>query len=192
VPTITATTAELHPRAELLAIATYARARALSPDTPEAERPALLELDDEARFTAQHCYPGGEWVRSNLKVALILEDFRRDAARAGLPPLDTTDVPALLRDAALTWMRNCYHDRTDVAEVQFSAAPFSGRMEWSAITRAVTRYTDGTERTDVSYPALSLHYFLTGLSALQPPAPGDTLTLRVRNASATALVIPAA
>ncbi|MGW7594598.1 hypothetical protein, partial [Streptomyces rubiginosohelvolus] len=76
---ITATTTALHPRAELFAIATYARARALSSDTPDADRPALLELDDEAHFTGQHCYPGGPWDRSNLKVAMLLENFRGDA-----------------------------------------------------------------------------------------------------------------
>ncbi|MGC4950985.1 hypothetical protein ACLQ2N_32940 [Streptomyces sp. DT224] len=179
-PTITATTADLHPRAELFAIATYARARALAPDTPDADRPALLELDDEAHFTGQHCYPGGPWDRSNFKVAMILEDFRRDAARAGLAPLDTTDVPALLLDAATTALRNCYRNRPHVVtEVQIGAGPFGGRVEWCAITRTVTRYADGTERTDISYPALPLHYFLTGLAALRPPTLGDTLTLPV-------------
>lgn len=179
-PTITAITTELHPRAELFAIATFARARALALGTPEAERPALLELDDEARFTGQHYYPGGEWDHSNFKVVLLLEDFRRDAVRAGLPPLDTSDVPALLRRAAVTWLRNVYNGRTPkVREVEFPAGPFGKRIEWRTIVSPVTRYADGTERSDISYPGLSLRYFLDGLAELQPPTSGDRLTLRL-------------
>ncbi|MFC8640105.1 hypothetical protein ACFUC2_05015 [[Kitasatospora] papulosa] len=179
-PMITATTAELHPRAELFAIATAARTRALAPDTPEADRPALLELDDEARWTGQHCYPGGKWVRTNFIVALLLEDFRRDAARAGLPPLDTTDLPALLHGSAVSWLRNIHNGRTpQVAEVEFTAGPFGTRIEWRTITNVVTRYTNGAERTNISYPGMPLGYFLGGLAELQPPTTGDKLTLRV-------------
>ncbi|MEV0487303.1 hypothetical protein AB0I69_42725 [Streptomyces sp. NPDC050508] len=171
---------ELHPRTHLFALSTFARARALHPDTPEAERSALLELAFEAGETGHHCYPGGLWDRSNLKVVCILGDFERDADAARLPRFDLSDPAAFLLDAAVTELRNMYADRPGrVAEVQFTAHPFGSRIEWGNITHALTRYNDGTERDNISYPCIRLDYFLNDLADLRRPATGDTLTLRV-------------
>ncbi|WP_433860232.1 hypothetical protein [Streptomyces kronopolitis] len=170
----------LNPRTHLFALSTYARARALHPDTPEAERPALLDLAFEAGETGHHCYPGGQWDRSNLKVLCILGDFERDADAAGLPRFDLSDPAAFLLDAAVTEMRNLYADRPGrVTEVRFTAHPFGSRIEWGNTTSTVTRYADGTERDNLSYPCIRLSYFLNDLADLRRPETGDALTLRV-------------
>ncbi len=175
---MTTTVYRLNPRTELFAVATYARARALAA-TADSERSALLALDDEWGWTAQHCYPGGPWERSNPKVAFLLAEAQREADAAGLPPFDLADPAAFLLDAAVTQLRNIYADRPHVTEVEFTAGPFGKRIEWRTITRAVTRYADGTERDSVSYPGQRLHHFLYDLAALRPPVTGDRLTLRV-------------
>ncbi|MEV6574901.1 hypothetical protein [Streptomyces sp. NPDC051577] len=168
----------LNPRTELFVIATYAKARAQHSDTPVEERPALLTLADEAGWTGRHCYPGGPWEWSNLKVRMILSDHRREAAAAGLPPLDTTDTAACLLDALATALRRSeFCTSRGVAEVEFRAHPFGRRIEWSPITDVITRFPDGTTRDDISYPGLSP--YLEDLAALQSPTTGDLLTIRV-------------
>ncbi|MGW3308261.1 hypothetical protein ACWDG9_16935 [Streptomyces sp. NPDC001073] len=176
---MTATAYQLNPRTELFAIAAYARARALAPETPDSERAALLALEDEWSWTAHHCYPGGPWERSTLKVVFLLGEAWREANAAGLPPFDLADPAAFLLDAAVTVLRSSYRNRPHVTEVQFTASPFGKRIEWRTISRAVTRFADGTERDDISYPNLRLHHLLYDLAALRPPATGDTLTLRI-------------
>ncbi|KOU46128.1 hypothetical protein ADK55_20885, partial [Streptomyces sp. WM4235] len=88
----------LNPRTELFIIATYAKALAQHADTPAEERPALLALADEAEWTGRHCYPGGPWEWSTLKVQMIVSDPRRDPVPPGPPPLDPTDTAGLLLD----------------------------------------------------------------------------------------------
>ncbi|MEV6404152.1 hypothetical protein AB0M58_14555 [Streptomyces bobili] len=170
---------QLNPRTELFAIAAYARARALAPETPDSERAALLALEDEWGWTAHYCYPGGPWERSNLKVVLLLGEAWREADAAGLPPFDLADPAAFLLDAAVTVLRSSYRNRPYVTEVEFTAGPFGKRIEWRTISRAVTRFSDGTERDDISYSSPRLHHFLYDLAALRPPTTGDTLTLRI-------------
>ncbi|MEU5476841.1 hypothetical protein [Streptomyces mirabilis] len=176
---MTTTAYQLRPRTELFAIATHARARALSPETPSSQRHALLQMVDEWGWAAHHCYPGGPWERSNLKVVFLLADAWREADAAGLPPFDLANPAAFLLDTAVTELRNIYADRPQVTEVEFTAGPFGKRIEWGTITSAVTRYADGTERDNISYPGPRLHHFLYDLAVLRPPATGDTLTLRI-------------
>ncbi|MER6521859.1 hypothetical protein ABT246_34010 [Streptomyces sp. NPDC001553] len=168
----------LNPRTELFVIATYAKALAQHPDTPAEKRPALLALADDAEWTGRHCYPGGPWEWSNLKVQMIASDHRRDAVAAGLPPLDTTDPAGLLLDALATTLRGFeFCDTWGVTEVEFRAAPFGRRIEWSPITGVITRFADGTIRDGISYPGM--WPYLQDLAALQSPTTGDLLTIRV-------------
>ncbi|KOU47501.1 hypothetical protein ADK55_20115, partial [Streptomyces sp. WM4235] len=64
-----------------------------------------------------------------------------------------------------------------VTEVEFRAAPFGRRIEWSPITGVITRFADGTIRDGISYPGL--WPYLQDLAALQSPTTGDLLTIRV-------------
>ncbi|GGX46520.1 hypothetical protein [Streptomyces noursei] len=171
----------LNPRTELFALATYARALALHTGTHADQRAALLDVAVETGEAAHYGYPGGAWDWENFQVRAWVDDFRRDAAVAGLPPLDTSDPAALLLDAAVTALRNMQHGRTGTAviEVVLTAYPFSERIRWANVTNVVTRYADGHERDNISYPAINLDTFLRDLAALRPPANGDTLTLRV-------------
>lgn len=171
----------LHPRTELFAIATYARAMAIHPDTPADQRAALLGVAVEAGEAAHYGYPGGEWEWENPTVRNWVDDFRRDAATVGLPPLDTFDPAALLLDAAVTALRNMQYGRPGpaVTEVEFTAHRSGDRIRWANITGVVTRYADGRERDNISYPAINFDRFVWDLAALRPPRIGDTLTLRV-------------
>ncbi|MFF4323730.1 hypothetical protein [Streptomyces sp. NPDC001568] len=170
----------LQPRTELCAISTHAQALALHPTTPDGRRPALLSVADEAGWTAQHCHPGGPWERTNLKVVMILADAHRDAAAAGLPPLDTTDTAGFLLDSAVTHLRNSPYCRAQaVTAVEVTARPFGRNIEWSPITDAVTHYADGTTRDTISYPATQLGTYLQDLAAILSPRVGDKLTLHI-------------
>ncbi|MFD7555235.1 hypothetical protein ACFV9E_11970 [Streptomyces sp. NPDC059835] len=170
----------LNPRIELCAISTHAQALALHPSTPDSQRTALLNVADEAGDTAQHCYPGGPWEPTNLRVRLILDEARAEAAKAGLPPLDATDTAAFLLDSAVTHLRNSAYCRTkEVTSVELTAAPFGRRVEWSPITNVITHYADGSSRDTISYPDFKFGLYLQDLAVLLPPNSGDRLTLHV-------------
>ncbi|MFE2170288.1 hypothetical protein ACFXB3_35290 [Streptomyces sp. NPDC059447] len=170
----------LNPRTELCAISTHAQALALHPSTPDSQRTALLNVADEAGWTAQHCYPGGPWERTNLKVRVILDDARQEAAKAGLSPLDATDTAAFLLDNAVTHLRNSVYCRAGaVTAVELTARPFGRDIEWSPITNVITHYADGSSSDTISYPGLKFGQYLRDLAALLLPNAGDRLTLHI-------------
>ncbi|MFF1561810.1 hypothetical protein [Streptomyces sp. NPDC058279] len=171
-------TDSLNPRTELCVISTHAHALALHPATPDAQRTMLLEVADEAGWTAQYCHPGGPWEPTNPKVRMILADARAEASKAGLPPLDATDTAAFLLDSAVTHLRNCCRAEA-VTAVELTAAPFGRHIEWSPITRVLTHYADGTTRDNISYPDIRLGQYLGDLAALLLPNIGDRLTLHI-------------
>ncbi|MFJ8301310.1 hypothetical protein ACIQ9R_36165 [Streptomyces sp. NPDC094447] len=166
----------LKPRTELFALATYARALAAEPGTWQDQATALRAFAAEYTDAAQY------WTRERdhpTSARALVLDARQEAEALALPPLDTSNVPALLLDAAVTSVRNVWLPGVAVSDVELTAMQMGNAVEWANIAQVVTRYSDGTERTDITYPMPALRHFLWDLAELRPPAAGDTLTLRV-------------